>query len=151
MSNFKNIFFSLSTITISVFSLFLVGCGAYQSAGTATGAAIGATVGKEKGALVGALIGNYVGSELDKTEERKEHQREVSVLESEKRSLEQQLRKWCCRCNRQVSIRGAQSCPTCGGKLIQEKFCHRCKTIYSPESGYKFCPYCSVKVPLDSR
>ena len=152
---------------ITVFGLFALsgclflmnGCGPKESQagtlGALTGAAIGAAVGDEEGALVGAAIGAAVGSSIGRSEDRRdeerEHQEEVRQLESEKHQLEQELDRWCDTCGRKSRIRGAQSCSHCGGKLIREKFCDRCKTRFKPSEGHRYCPYCSVKTRLKSR
>jgi hypothetical protein len=143
--------------------MLLTSCGKEEEKKGAIGAVAGATIGavissdksKGEGTLLGALIGNYVGREIgrskDKKKDKEKHNQEVNELKAQNRNLERQLEKWCQNCNRQVHIQSAKSCPSCGDCLIQEKFCDRCKTIYSPESGYKYCPYCSIKVALRSR
>jgi len=148
---------------LTIAALFFSSCGKNEAAGGTVGAATGAMLGaavsgrhsKGEGALLGGLVGNYIGRaigrEEDKAEERTEHHREVETLKAENRSLQRQLTKWCVNCNRQVRIKGAKSCPDCGGELIQEKFCNRCKTIFSPDTGYRYCPYCSVRVALKGR
>jgi hypothetical protein len=142
-------------IALPLFCLFLVGCGKHETAGTATGAVIGAAVsGKHSrgtGALIGGLIGNYLGGQVDKNDERQEHKKEVNNLKVQNADLQRQLDKWCENCNRRITIRGAQCCPDCGGHLIQEKFCERCRTTFNPECGYRFCPYCKTSVHLASR
>lgn len=125
--------------------------------GATAGAAIGAAVAGDEGegALIGGLLGGLVGREMgrasDERDQQKEHASEIQKLEKEKRALQRELTRWCGTCGRSVRIRGAQSCPDCGGELIHEKFCQRCKTTFSPDTGYRFCPYCKVKVRLKSR
>lgn len=135
--------------------LLIAGCGKNETAGTATGAVLGAAVSgrnsRGTGALVGGLIGNYLGRHVDNKEEKEEHKQEVRNLQTQNANLQRQLDKWCENCNQKVVIRGAQCCPDCGGRLVQEKFCERCRTIFSPECGYKFCPYCKTRVLLASR
>jgi hypothetical protein len=146
--------FSKFLIVIGCVAL-IAGCGKHEKAGTATGAVLGAAVaGKHSrgsGALVGGLIGNYFGRRADKKVEKKEQKEKVEELKAENRDLQAQLTKWCENCNQQVRIRGAKSCPGCGGKLIQEKFCDRCSTVFSPGCGFRYCPYCSKRVELASR
>ena len=153
----------LPSICLCITMLLLTSCGKEEEKKGAIGAVAGATIGaavssnhrKGKGTLIGALIGNYVGREIGKHKDQKieheKHTKEVNELKAQNRSLEQQLKKWCQNCNKQVHIKTAKSCPSCGDCLIQEKFCDRCKTIFTPESGYRYCPYCSVKVALKSR
>ena len=143
--------------------LILPGCGKNESAtgtvGAVSGAAIGTAVSgrkhKASGALLGALVGNYLGREVGKAEDKREkqdqHKQEVNKLESENFQLKEELTKWCSHCNTKVRIVRAQSCPRCGSELIKEKICNRCRTVFSPESGYKYCPYCNIKSPLQSR
>jgi RecJ-like exonuclease len=61
------------------------------------------------------------------------------------------LDKWCESCGRKSRIRGAQSCSHCGGKLIRQLFCDRCKSRFSPSTRHRYCPYCSVKTRLKSQ
>lgn len=149
---------------IGVFAVVLMtGCGkeetGYGTAGTALGSALGASLAgknsKFEGACVGGIVGNCLGRSLgrsiDRKEEKKKHKKEVNELRAENSNLRHQLTKWCVNCNRQVRMRSAKSCPDCGGGLIQEKFCDRCKTIFSPECGYRYCPYCSDRVALKGR
>lgn len=143
--------------------LLTSGCGKHETTGgtvgAATGAAIGAAVSgrhsKGEGAIIGGLIGNIVGRSAGQAEDRKEtreeHEKEVQSLQRQNHNLRRQLTKWCDVCGKQVRITGAQSCPDCGGPLIQEKFCERCRQAFSPDTGYKYCPYCSVKARLQSR
>jgi len=156
----RHIFF----ITLCMSSLLMMtSCGKHETEGRTIGTVAGATIGtvlsggnsKGDGAVLGALIGNYIGGEYgraqDDAEEEKRHDHKVTTLQAENQQLKRQLMKYCQTCSRKVRIRGAQSCPSCGDKLIHEKFCNRCRTIFTPQSGYRFCPYCSVKVALLGR
>jgi len=150
-------------ISAMISSLLITGCGKDEAAGGTVGAASGAMIGaavsgrnsKGEGAVLGGLVGNYIGRSIGRSSDRKqeqtEHKKEIDRLKTQNQQLERQLTKWCVDCNRQVRIRAAQSCPDCGGNLIQEKFCERCKTIFSPDSGYSYCPYCNVRVALKGR
>lgn len=148
--------------------LILGGCGKNETAGsvvgTGAGALIGASVAKNSGtgALIGGLIGTVLGgavgrsaddNEREEVEERREraHARELALRERENQVLRHQLTKWCADCNRKATVVGANSCTSCGGNLIHEKFCTRCTTLFSPQEGYKYCPYCKTKVLLSSR
>lgn len=149
----------LASIAACICLIIISGCGQKESQGGlfggAAGAIIGGAAGDEEGALLGAaagaMLGSAVGRQADKEDEDREHQREVERLTDEKRELTRQLDKWCEDCNRKVRIRGAQSCPRCGGKLIHEQICDRCRTTYNPRRGYRFCPKCSVRTRLRSR
>ena len=161
MNDFLKKFIIISILPTLI--LVLSNCGKHETTsgavGTATGVAIGTAVAGKKdkgtGALLGGLIGNFVGREVgrdeDIREEREEQKEKVEKLESEKRYLKKQLDKWCMGCGKKVTISGAQSCPDCGDTLIREKFCGRCKTIFSPENRFKYCPYCKLKTSLSAR
>lgn len=154
--------YSLFIVSIGSLLLF-TSCGKHETAGGTVGAATGAVMGsavagkksKGTGALLGALIGNYIGREAgrseDEKEQRKEQTEKLDKLRADNKALQQQLIKWCPHCNQRVKITSAQTCPDCGDHLIHEKYCHRCKTVFTPETTYRYCPYCSVKVALDSR
>jgi len=143
--------------------LFLTNCGKHEAEGRTIGALAGATIGttlaghhnKGDGAVLGALIGGYVGGEYgrahDEDDKDQEHESRVRRLRTENNDLKEQLTKYCSNCSRKVRIQGAQSCPRCGDSLIHEKFCGRCRTKFNPETGYKYCPYCTVKVTLRGR
>lgn len=135
--------------------LFLSGCGRHETTGgafgTATGAMIGAHVAghrdKATGAILGGLIGNMIGSSAGRVadkEEASEQQREAYVrrLEAENNNG---FNRWCLSCYRKNKIQGAQRCPTCGDRLVSEKYCGGCLTSFSVESMYRYCPYCREK------
>ncbi len=150
------------------------GCGKNESTGslfgTATGAALGAAVTNSKnrvvGAALGGLVGNLVGGSIgraadeEEADEQREHmariqarreaatQHEINRIRAENEQLKN---RWCCRCNRQVTLTGANSCPTCGGELIRERYCRECSTVFSPNSGYRYCPYCKNAQALACR
>lgn len=141
------------------------------AAGTASGAIVGEAVSGRKnkgtGTLLGAAIGNYIGRKIGRAEDRidsialrqasadakamadkqgdraQDDRQEVQELKAENRYLRKNLKKWCDNCQRKVSIAGANNCPYCGTTLIKEKFCKICATTFSPESNYRYCPYCS--------
>jgi len=155
----KNIFLLL---TLFITSLFLSNCGKHEEegrvAGTFAGAVVGAAVSKKKaqGAVIGGLVGNILGGKYGQEKDEEKRERKVRIerrrLKQENRELRKKLTtKWCSNCSRKVKIRGAQSCPDCGEKLIQEKLCDRCRTTFSPETGYRYCPYCSERIRLKSR
>jgi len=150
--------------TLFIFSLFLTNCGKHEEEGrvigTATGAALGAAVAgrhsRGEGAILGGLVGNIIGGEYgrakDEEVEDRKIRKETRKLKAENRDLRRKLTtKWCSSCSRKVRIRGAQSCPECGGKLIREKFCRTCSRTFSPDTGYRYCPYCSERVKLKGR
>ncbi|MBU1007828.1 zinc ribbon domain-containing protein [Candidatus Dependentiae bacterium] len=159
----KNISSGVIATCLLTAVIIMAGCGKDETAGGAAGAASGAMLGaavsgrhsKGEGALVGGVIGNYIGRTLgcssDNKREQSKHKKEVAELKTQNRNLQRQLTKWCGDCNRQVRMKGARSCPDCGGSLIQEKFCERCKTVFTPDSGYRYCPYCSVRAALKGR
>ena len=147
---------------------FLSSCGKHETTGsvigTGAGALIGAAVTKNSGtgALIGGLIGNVFGgvagraADEEEREEKREHEarvhaRQLATRDHENRILRQQMTKWCVDCNREATIHGANSCTSCGGNLVHEKFCTRCTTLFSPKEGYRYCPYCKTKILLSSR
>jgi hypothetical protein len=160
-----------STLVIAILTS---GCGKNESCGsvmgTATGAVLGAAVTNSKnrvvGAALGGLVGNLVGGSIgraadeEEDAERQEHvariqarrdaatQHEISRIRAENEQLKQ---RWCSRCNRQVTLTGANSCPSCGGELIRERYCRECSTVFSPTSGYRYCPYCKRAQALACR
>ncbi len=152
----NKIFFIFISISIMFLSLFLTSCGKHEekrgTVGTIAGAAVGAAVSSNKsrgsGTLLGALVGNYLGRSSGRNKDKKV---KINNLEAENRSLHKKLIKFCESCNRESRIDCANSCASCGLRLIQEKFCTRCNTIFLPQSGYNYCPYCSVKVALKAR
>ncbi len=73
------------------------------------------------------------------------------VVEKKDRGADALVTRWCQTCNTEVSLSGAKSCPKCGDNIIKEKFCPRCKSIFSPKTGHKYCPYCHVSVRLGHR
>jgi len=160
--NNKTISF-LSLTLMGTLVLAFSGCGKHETAGGTVGAATGVAIGsavagrndKGTGALIGGLIGNYIGRSAgraeDKEERAEEHREQLDRAHAETRRLEREMAKWCPSCNVQVKLSGAQSCPDCGSHLIHEKYCNRCRTIFAPETRYRYCPYCSVKTSLESR
>jgi len=159
---------NFSIVTLCVLITLLAGCGKHETTGsvmgTATGGIIGASVAKNSGtgALIGGLIGNVLGGAIgrsaddDEREEEQEHEarmhaRQLASRDHENRRLRQQMTKWCMDCNKKSTIYGANSCTSCGGNLVHEKFCTRCTTLFSPEEGFRYCPHCKVKVLLSSR
>lgn len=153
----------LALVVILAGIVLLPGCGPKEAQGTATGAALGGLAGAvlagdddrgtgiAAGAAIGGFIGGRLGQKADAEDTAQKHQEEVNELKREKRQLQRQLTKWCESCGKRVNLRGAQSCPDCGGKLIQEQFCNRCKSTFNPGTGYQYCPYCSETTELISR
>lgn len=141
--------------------IFINGCGPKESQGATVGGVAGALIGAAAsegdpgatalGGLAGAAFGAALGRESDRKDQEHEHNKELRRLEAEKRRLQHQITKWCESCGREYNDANAQTCTACGGKLIREKFCSRCKSTFSPESGYRYCPYCSIKTRLKSR
>jgi Zn finger protein HypA/HybF involved in hydrogenase expression len=155
-------------------AIFLSSCGHQETAGgligAGTGAAIGASVtghndqgtGAVIGALAGGLLGGAIGRDGDEEENREEreyqdriqarrnaeHQQEIARMRAENERLKQ---RWCARCNRKVTLTGANSCPTCGGELIHERYCRECATVFSPTTGFHYCPYCRQGQALAAR
>jgi hypothetical protein len=144
------------------------GCGKNETAGTTLGAAGGGLIGhtvagkhdKTAGVLVGSLLGGLVGNTIGKAADeddevenhlKAERQRELEYLHEENKRLRQNLVTWCSSCGRRCELVGAHSCAACGAPLIHEKYCTECKTIFTPQSGYKYCPYCKDHVLLSSR
>ncbi len=154
-------------LVLAIISL-LPGCGKNETAGSALGAAGGGLIGhavagshnKTAGLLIGGLLGGLVGNTIGKasdeedeieTHVKNERRREVEYLHEENNRLRQNLIKWCSNCGRRCELVGAHSCAVCGSGLIHEKFCKECKVAYSPQSGYKYCPYCKDHILLSSR
>ncbi len=162
----------LSSVFLIVL-LFTSNCGKNEATGRTFGTAAGALVGAAAsgrhntaaGAVIGGLLGNVVcgavGQAADEeerdTENRiKEHHHAIAMRELERsrqenRQLKKKLTKWCIDCGQEVSISNAQCCPSCGGELIREKLCERCKMAFDPRSGYRYCPYCKNGVKLTAR
>lgn len=144
----------------------LPGCGKKEAAGGAIGAASGGLIGhvvtggkhNAAGTLIGGLIGGLVGSSIgrasdeeDAEEEKEVKDTQIALLKNENRKLRSNLTTWCADCGRTCNIVGAHSCASCGGMLIREKFCKTCSTIFSPCTGYRYCPYCKDRVLLCGR
>jgi len=158
---------TLTILGIALLLPFISGCGKHEAAGSAVGTGAGALIGASvagrhsqgTGALIGGLIGNIVGGTVGRSadnEEREEktarrnanYRQAIAQAHEENRRLRQ---KWCCNCSCQVNMEGARSCPRCGHELIREKFCTSCRTVFSPKTGYRFCPYCRDHTILASR
>jgi len=148
----------------------LTGCGRNEAAGGAVGAAGGAMVGAAVagprntgvGALVGALVGNIVGRGIGESEDHREqkqerqrerayHERELAYLEAENVALQRKLIKWCNGCGRKETMASARRCVACGDELIHEKYCGSCKTAFSPNLRYRYCPHCKDRILLCGR
>ena len=164
----------LSALTIFIM-LITSGCGKNETTGTAmgglSGAALGAAVaghsaqGAAIGGLAGALIGSSIGRGADRSEEREEREmsdraqarrlaatrQQLEQAEHENRSLRQATTKWCVKCRKQSSITDARSCAYCGGDLAAELLCKSCTRVYSPQTGYAYCPSCRGGVVLTPR
>ena len=153
MKNSK-LFLSISLIC---FLILFSSCGKHEASAGTAGAVSGAIIGeavsgresKGTGTVLGAMIGNYIGRKIGREEDKKEQKikkiaqkEEIQELKSENNYLRNNLNKWCDSCHKRVSIVGANNCPYCGTRLIKEKFCKMCLTSFSPESNYRFCPYC---------
>jgi len=153
-------------------TLIIPGCGKNETTGGVIGAAGGGLIGhvvagkdsKVAGTLIGSLLGGLVGGTMGKSvdedeeidnnikdRERIEHHRDLEYLQEENERLRRNLIKWCSNCGRRCELVGANSCASCGAGLIHEKFCKDCKTSFTPQSGYKFCPYCKEHVLLSGR
>jgi hypothetical protein len=169
---FKDHFFPVGLSLVA--ALFLSSCGHQETAGSligaGTGAAIGASItghndhgtGAVIGALAGGILGSTIGREGDEEEEQEErayqarlqarreaeHQNELARMRAENELLKQ---RWCSRCNRKVTLTGANSCPACGGELIHERYCRECSTVFSPTTGFHYCPYCKQGQALAAR
>lgn len=166
---------SLYFLCLTLVASFLIsGCGKNEAAGGAVGGASGALLGaavsgshsRGTGALIGGLAGTLLGSTIGRSaddEEKEEEQEyrerkhaqetaqaqhELDRVKQENRMLKQ---KWCSHCNREVTLAGAQSCPSCGGQLIHERYCRECMACFSPQSGYRYCPYCKNGQQLCAR
>ncbi|MBS1988634.1 glycine zipper 2TM domain-containing protein [Candidatus Dependentiae bacterium] len=160
----------LPLIMVTFLGSLVSGCGKHEGSAGAVGAGAGALIGnavagrndKGTGTLVGALIGNVFGREVgraaDKEEEQEQRARNAqrakrmfAELQAENQNLRENLKKWCFSCQKKINILGAQSCPSCGDDLGREKFCRSCATSFTPDSSYRYCPYCRGKVLLSSR
>ncbi len=150
--------------------LLTAGCGRHETTGsvvgTGSGAIIGTMLGGSKhagtgaalGALGGYIIGNSIGKSADDDEMAEErertqriHMRRQAELQAENEKLRQAARRWCEKCNRESFIKNANSCASCGGKLIFERICNKCSTRFEPASGHKYCPYCPAGTALSAR
>lgn len=165
---------SLGTCSVLIVTFLFTGCGHQETAGgligAGTGAALGAAVtghhdhgtGAVIGALAGGLLGSAVGRSADEDDEHERracerhiqaqreaaHQRDIERMRAENERLKE---RWCNNCGKKVILTGANSCPKCGGELIRERYCRECTTIFSPTSGYRYCPYCKHGRPLAAR
>ena len=147
--------------------LIFSGCGRQQASGGTFGAATGALIGaavsgrhdQGAGAVIGGLVGAMAGSAVGQAADEEEteihnavvdmhHRQKVAQLYEENRRLRD---KWCVNCGNHVTLEGAKSCPQCGGELIREKVCSTCSTLFSPRTGYRFCPYCRQQTRLIGR
>lgn len=163
-------YYSALLSIVSSLTLLMSGCGKHESTAGALGAASGAVIGnavagkkdKGTGTLVGALFGNILGREVGRTadKEAEELKRTANArrakqifyeLQEENHRLRENLKKWCFSCQKKIAIIGAQSCPTCGDTLGHEKYCRSCATIFTPDSSYRYCPYCPRKIVLSCR
>ena len=144
------------------------GCGKHEAAGGASGALIGAAIGhsvsgsKSSGTVIGGLIGHVIGSKIGESEDENEEEEikaihenirncEIENLQNENAKLRQTFVRWCSECGRRNSMIGAHSCPECGGVLIRERFCKNCFAVFTPQSGFVYCPYCRVRTLLCGR
>jgi DNA-directed RNA polymerase subunit RPC12/RpoP len=155
-----------------VASTLLSGCGRHETAGGTIGATAGAIIGAgladerntSTGALLGGVIGNMLGgaagraADAEEAEEKRHYaqmrrlrEQEIERREEQNRRAQAQLDRWCMSCLRQNSIEGAHRCPSCGDRLIREKFCSGCLTAFSANSSYRYCPYCNEKRVLAYR
>lgn len=172
----KNISCSVLSIVSLAYVFFFAGCqkegvggsliggaaGAGIGAAVAGNTAEGAIIGGLAGAALGGIIGEEVGDERQEKEvaqekeilarqaarDRAAAQHKIARMEEENRRLSE---RWCCKCNRKVTLRGARSCPSCGGELITERYCRECLATFSPETGVRYCPYCKGGQPLKDR
>ena len=164
----------LSALTIFIM-LITSGCGKNEAGGTmvggATGAVLGAAVagrsgqGAVVGGLAGALLGSAIGRGADRDDEREDREmaervqarrlaatkQQLEQAEHENRHLRQATTKWCVKCRKQSSITDARSCAYCGGDLAAELLCRSCTRVYSPQTGYVYCPSCRGGVVLTPR
>lgn len=166
--------FSFCLITLLFVATLMSSCGKHESAGsamgTATGAVIGASVAGRRdtgtGALIGGLVGNVIGGSMGRAADNEEkeaqqeriqrrHARQKAIAQQELERVKRENRmlkqKWCSCCNRQIMIAGAKSCTSCGGGLIHERYCRECAIVFSPQSGYRYCPYCPRGAVLSAR
>lgn len=167
MVNHTEIFAKFGLATLCCMLVLTSGCGKNEAAGSVVGTGAGAIIGASvagrnsqgAGALIGGLIGNIVGGgigrsadadERDEKDARRDARNRQAIAQAheENRRLRE---KWCCNCSCLVTMEGARSCPRCGHELIREKFCTSCRTIFSPKTGYRFCPYCRDHTVLASR
>lgn len=172
MNEKQSYFPFLEFALLALITLIAPGCGKNETAGGALGAAGGGLIGhvvagkdsKVAGTLIGSLLGGLVGGTIGKSadeeeeiennikdQERIERRRELQCLHEENERLRRDLIKWCSNCGRRCELVGAHSCASCGSPLIHEKFCRDCKTVFTPQSGYRYCPYCKEHVLLSSR
>jgi hypothetical protein len=154
---------ALCSSALTMFS----GCGKQEATGGTLGAASGALLGAAvtgrhdhgTGALIGGLAGGFVGSTIGRAGDEKEaaeeratvemgHRQEVAGLKEENLRLRE---KWCSNCGQHVTLSGAKSCPGCGGELIRERYCPTCSHVFSPSTGYKYCPFCKENTRLLAR
>lgn len=158
----------LSFLILNTLILGFLGCGKNEGTAGALGAASGAILGsavtnkknRAAGAVIGALAGNLLFREVGKAQDQEEeelkeqkeyYKSEVIKAQNENRRLKENMSKWCLGCHRKVTLVGAHSCPHCGDELIVEKYCKFCLSKFSPDSSYKFCPYCKERVLLAGR
>ena len=157
-----NILLAISFIGMISSVLFFTGCGKNEAAGGAFGAATGAVVGnvvsggrsKGAGTLIGAAIGHFAGSSMGRSADEQEKQEKmerantVRVVHVERVS---RSGKWCQTCHQRVGISHAVRCPDCGDNLVYDKYCRDCRTVFSADSSYQYCPYCENRVRLVNR
>lgn len=172
--NKNYVFSSISLLALLGTMLLTTSCGHQETAGSligaGTGAALGAAVtghnshgtGAVIGALAGGLLGSAVGRSADEDDEA-EHRAHAARIHAQRESIRQQeidrmraenerlKERWCNNCGKKVTLTGANSCPACGGELIRERYCRECATIFTPTSGYHYCPYCKHGRPLAAR
>lgn len=165
MMTTKNVLSTTFIIIIGALPLItLTSCGKDETTGGMVGAGTGALLGTAVagrssrgegaviGALAGGLLGSTIGRESDRESDNAAHSREVNRLNADRERLRQEALRWCSDCGRQVNLANAQTCPSCGGKLIREKHCNACgRTFHYPELlSYRYCPYHSgEKVALN--
>ncbi len=165
----------ISGILGLAFLLLSSGCGRQEAGGSMVGSAAGAMLGASvsrdplAGALIGGLVGGAVGGSVgragDAEEEHQErrhreraharqhaaNEQKLAQAHEENRALRKAMKKWCCNCQHESSIIGANRCASCGSRLITEKFCRCCLTTFNARSGCHYCPYCPEGVRLDVR
>ena len=152
----------LGLLFLGAIFLIFSGCGKHEAEGGTAGAVIGAAAGsalsskksKAEGTLLGAFVGNTIGrlagSKEDRREEQERHNARVASLQQENHELKKGLEKWCPRCRRKSTLKGARTCTCCGEALIVEQYCSGCRSYFEPRNGYVYCPNCP-KVLLSSR